>query len=192
MLTVSRILESFDWSDIGPSYEDESIMVYSGDLWALAEKYSGKRLDGQTIDRIQSIMESRGIELSFHDETVTDEQGRVHNTSPNGWGWIPTYVVGDGWILAQDEAESDPEEYAELLTDSDTMADQWGVDFSSLGFRKYESQYESGLHPGQTDTPDKARQSIESELGPVEIIWAIDGTGQFDMKFSAWIRKVDA
>jgi hypothetical protein len=188
MLTANKILSSFDgWSDIGPSYEDESVTVYSGDLWHLAKRFSGESTDVKTLNRLYEIMERIGVELRFYDETVTDEQGRVHNTKPTCWHWTPTFIVGDGWIMAQDEVEDDLESYADLLVNNDDCADQWDVDFGKLGFRKV-GDYESGFYPGQTDTPENARKALESKHGPLDIIWCIDSTGQFDMNFSAWIK----
>jgi len=49
--------------------------------------------------------------------------------------------------------------------------------------------YESGLHAGQTDTPEKVAKLVTSELGPVEMLFCIDSAGQFDVHFSAYIKK---
>jgi hypothetical protein len=191
MLTFNAILKNFDWCDIGPSYDDESVMVYSGDLWALAKAFSGNGTDTKTLNRITDIAENYGVELRFYDETITDYQGRVHNTNPTSWGWIPTYKFFDCEVWAQDEARDDVETYADLLVNDDSNADQWGIDFSELGFIRYEGQGESGWYPGQNDTPQSMRQSIEAKYGACEIIWTIDDTGQFDMRFGAWFRKVE-
>lgn len=190
MLTFNAILNGFDeWCDIGPSYDDESIMVYSGDLWKLAKTFSGNGTDTKTLNRLADIAEHYGVELRFYDETITDEQGRVHNTNPTSWGWIPTYKVFDCEVWAQDEAQENLELYASMLVDDDNNADQWDIDFSSLGFIRYDEQGESGWHHGQNDTPESMRQAIEAKHGPCEIIWAIDDTGQFDVRFGAWFRK---
>lgn len=194
MLTFNAILEAFreEWQDVGPSYDDPETTVYSGDLWALAKCFSGNPTDSKTLDRIHDIAEHHGIELRFYDETITDEQGRVHNTNPTHWGWTPTYRVFDCEIWAEDEVDSDTlPDYADMLIDDDNNADQWGVDFSPLGFWRYDRQGESGFHHGQNDTPESMRSAIEARYGgDVEIIWAIDDTGQFDMRFGAWVRPV--
>ena len=192
MLTFNKILDTFqDWQDVGPSYEDPDLMIYSGDLWALAKMFSGESTDTKTLNRITDLAERYGVELRFYDETLTDEQGRVHNTSPSHYGWIPTYKVFDCEVWAQDEVDSGTlEQYAENLLDDDNNADQWGIDFSPLGFRQWQDIGESGFHHGQNDTPDKMRQAIESKHGECEIIWYIDSAGQFDCHFGAWFKPV--
>ena len=193
MLTFNKILDTFqDWQDVGPSYEDSDVMVYSGDLWALAKMFSGESVDGKTLNRIADIAERYGIELRFCDETITDEQGRVHSTTPSHYGWVPTFKVFDCEVWAQDEVDSDTlEQYAENLLGDDNNADQWGINFSPLGFKQWQDIGESGFHHGQNDTPDKMRQAIESKHGECEIIWYIDSTGQFDCHFGAWFKPVN-
>lgn len=189
MLTLNAILNKYDqWQDIGPSYEDESVMVYSGDLWALAKSFSGDSTDTKTLNRLQDIANHYGVELRFYDETITDESGRVHNTMPNGWGWTPTYAVHDCSVWAEDESQEHVEDYATYLIDNDNMADQFGVDFTSIGFTQWESLCESGFHYGQNDTPQSLRESIEAKHGPCELIFYIDSTGQFDVTFGAWFK----
>ena len=87
MLTFNKILDTFqDWQDVGLSYEDSDVMIYSGDLWALAKMFSGESTDTKTLNRITDIAEHYGVELWFYDETLTDEQGRVHDTQPSHYG----------------------------------------------------------------------------------------------------------
>jgi len=191
MLTFNKILATWDqWSDIGPSYDDDSILVYSGDLWALAKAFSGKPTDTKTLNRLQDIAEHYGVELRFYDETITDDNGKVHNTSPTCWGWTPTYTIHDCQVWAVDEAQDSDhcESYAEYLIDNDNIADQFDVDFTPIGFKRWESLCESGFHHGQNDTPESLRESIEAIHGPCELIFYIDSTGQFDVTFGAWFK----
>ena len=194
MLTFNKILLSFDqWQDIGPSYEDPETTIYSGDLWALAKQFSGVAIDGKTLGRITDLAEYYGIELQFHDQTITDESGRVHNTTPTSWGWTPTYAVHDCSVWAEDEAH-DPdhcEDYAEYLINNDNLADQFGVSFELIGFKRWDGELcESGFHYGQNDTPESLRETIEAKHGPCELIFYIYSTGQFDMR-GAWFKSTE-
>ena len=193
MLTFNKILNTFQqWQEIGPSYDDESVMVYSGDLWALAKLFSGNPTDTKTLNRITDIAENYGIELRFYDETISDEQGRVHNTTPTHYGWISTFKVFDCEVWARDEVDSGTlEQYAENLLNDDSNADQWDINFSILGFKRWQEIGESGFHHGQNDTPEKMRQAIEARYGECDVIWFIDSTGQFDCHFGAWFKTTN-
>ena len=193
MLTFNKLMqwamdEGFIYS-YGPSYDDPETMVYSGDLWNLCKAISGDRLDSPTMPRLDDIAEYHNAELRFDDETLTDEQGRIHNTNPTHYGWIPTYKVFDCQIWAQDEVDTGTLwEFAQNLIDDESNADQWYIDFTPLGFKRWSEQGESGFHHRQNDTPENMRKDIESKHGECEIIFAIDDTGQFDTRFSAWYR----
>ena len=195
MLTFNKILADWqDWSDIGPSYDNPETMVYSGDLWAFAKHFSGNVTDTKTLNRITDIAENYGIELRFYDETITDEQDRVHNTTPTHYGWTPTFTLHDCEVWAEDEAHDLElcEDYAEYLIDNDSMADQFGVNFEPIGFKRWEGVLsESGFHFGQNDTPESLRSTVEEKYGDCELIFYIDSTGQFDAHFSAWFKPTN-
>lgn len=187
MYTFNKIMESFDrWGDVGVSYDDQNIMVYSGDLRALYNRFSHSNAQ----NRLTDIAEHYGAELRFYGETIADNNGRIHNTIPTHYGWIPTFMItSDGDIWAEDEVnDSSLESYADVLINNDNQADLWKTDFSRLGFVKYDKQGESGFHYGQNDTPQNMRDEIENAFGECDIIWSIDGSGQFDVMFSAWYK----
>jgi hypothetical protein len=167
-------------------------MVYSGDLWALAALFSpaGDRTDSRTLNRLHDIAEHYGVSLRFYDEVISDEQGRIHETQPQYYGDILTFKIFDGVVWARDEIDCDSmvESYAELLADDMNNADTWGIDFSCIGFRRYEKQCESGWYPGQNDTPESLWKEVQEKFGESEVIFAIDGIGQFDVRFGAWYR----
>ena len=189
MLTFKKILTTFgQWNDIGPSYDDNDIMVYSGDLWALAKIFTGDRCDTRTLNRLHDIAETYGVELRFYDETIRDDNGFIHNTTPSHYGWTPTYAIHDCEVWAIDEAQEHVEDYADYLIDNDNTADQFHVDFTSIGFKRWSGLCESGFHYGQDDTPDSLRETIEAKHGPCELIFYIGSTGQFDVTFGAWFK----
>lgn len=49
--------------------------------------------------------------------------------------------------------------------------------------------FESGFHVGQTDTPEKVCKLVTKLLGSRDMLFCIDGAGQFDVHFSAYIKK---
>jgi len=192
MLTFNKILAEFDqWNDVGPSYDDNDITVYSGDLWALAKMFTGDRCDSKTLNRLHDIAGNYGIELRFYDETITDDNGFVHNTTPAHYGWTPTYAIHDCTVWAENEAQDHVEDYAYYLIDNEDIADRFNVNFTSIGFKRWDGLCESGFHYGQNDTPDSLRETIETKHGPCELIFYIDSTGQFDVTFGAWFKTTN-
>lgn len=51
--------------------------------------------------------------------------------------------------------------------------------------------FESGFHYGQTDTPEKVCKLVTELLGNREMVFCIDSSGQFDVHFSVYIKKVE-
>ncbi len=66
----------------------------------------------------------------------------------------------------------------------------------SLGFFKWEPgnehTYESGWHPGQTDTPAPIMAEIHAAHPTAEVVFFLDEASQFYVKFSAYLRLPDA
>jgi serine protease inhibitor len=51
------------------------------------------------------------------------------------------------------------------------------------------ARYESGWHPGQTDTPEKVRDLILADSKDWEIVFVLTDKGQFDCGWTAYVRK---
>lgn len=187
MLTLNKLLQNISEENeghfAGPHYEDSDKMVFVVYTWFkwLEEK--------DNFNRVYDLCEQAGIDFRFQDEIIEDEQGRAHEINPGYHGQVATWAwcsSGDG-IWTQDEVEENLEGYAESLENCSHIADKWGIDFTPLGYEKHSGQYESGFHPGQNDDPG----TIQDELLKTydSVIWSIDNTGQFDIGFSAWVKK---
>ena len=150
--------------------------------------------------RIAALVEKRGAQLRYDDEIITDDSGYAHELNPGYHGETPTYAfLGECEIWAEHEADEHLELYAERLMVRTTATglpaskprpDHWRMDFSELGFAKFEKTGASGFHPGQDDTPQAFLAAIHAAQGECDVIFAIDDVGQFDCHFSAWYRPV--
>jgi len=189
MLTLNTYLESkLDCVQLGTTYHGDNVIIAN---WNRVESDSEK--NQKTTRRLGEIAKHYGFELRYDDELISDDNGIYHESQPSFYGDTGTYaLLGDCEIWSIDECR-DPAhlaDYAERLIDCESQADRFGVDFSPLGFQRYGAQCESGFHPGQTDTPEQLRATIEREHGDCEVIFAIDETGQFDVHFGAWFKPV--
>lgn len=103
--------------------------------------------------------------------------------------WTEDY----GFCCADCIAE-DPESILPEYINNPSNALTFDIDLATLGFVQWELNdpqiYEHGWYPGQTDDPKVILVEIESESdGPVEVVFCINNTGQFDIRFSAWVRN---
>lgn len=146
--------------------------------------------------RVFAALEEQGFKLEWCDEWWIDyETGKAWRTQADSYSWQPSIIFD--------------EEMGDYLTpdhDADVWI-EWGVnnpdrciprvvkiDLGAAGFEQWEPHnphtYESGWHPGQTDDPREITKQIRSELGDdVEVVFQLDATGQFDVRFSAWVRE---
>jgi hypothetical protein len=143
---------------------------------------------------VYSWLESHGYGLEWSDEwIVSHETGKAYRTSPDGYGWLPSYLLTEGGdVIGADEIRNGDEidTYIEHLMNDANRADTFGIDWTEHGFRKLNADaYESGFHPGQTDNPRKILAAAQAAYPNDDFIFSIDGAGQFDMRFSLWARS---
>lgn len=151
-------------------------------------------------DHVQRALERRGFELEWSDEWIIDhDSSKVYRTQPDCYSWTPSFILNDwtnGEVIPHDSIREDASlraDYIEnLLLNDSSHCDVIGLDFTQDGFTKWDESFETGFHPGQTDSPDKVLARIQEARPDVDVIFQLDGKGQFDVHWSAWIRPRDA
>lgn len=194
MLTLNSILHHFIESDkltFEGSHYDSGAKVYTGDLWRLWPHPSG--LESEKQNRLRDLMEKRNMQLRFYDETVTDDNGKVHEKIPGYHGQIATYRIFDCAVWSQDEAIDNAAAYVEALLEEDfnNRSDRWLTEeqLTELGFIKFDYEAESGFHPGQDDTPESMVEKVKEEFPTAtDFIFHITEVGQFDCAWNVWYR----
>ncbi len=157
-----------------PGYTDPERGVISAN-WNNAER------EGKLLDRLG------GYELEWCDEwTSCGQCGKAVRTQPDSYSWLPSFKMCDGGIDCKTCLLEDLESYVDgyLLNRSDT-ADTFGADLGSLGFTRLDEKFETGWHPGQDDDPADVLKKYEASHN---VVFQIDGQGQFDTSWSAWLR----
>jgi hypothetical protein len=193
MFTLNRLLSIFEENNKltyeGTHYESGE-HVWTGDLWRLWPAPEGETLETKNQRRLSELMECKGMQLRFYDETISDSEGLVHETQPSYYGRTPTFNILNCEVWSRREAEANPERYLEdLLSCDHNVADSWEIDFAQFGFVKFDYQAESGFHHGQTDTPESVKKLIQEKFPDCEeFVFSIDSVGQFDVHFTAWYR----
>jgi len=146
-------------------------------------------------------------ELDWEDESDCCCECFAHiHTMPTYHGWAPDYINTENGAVCKNCILDNAEDYLEDFTfwsDSlpvypraipawlkEKLQENDFVPFHSID-SECKDMFENGLHYGQTDTPEKVAALITEELGPREILFCIDSSGQFDINFSAYIKKED-
>lgn len=149
--------------------------------------------------RLGNALEWLGAECVWSDEwTRCDECYRAIRTNADSYCWTMYGAFIECGYVCTDCLRKDIGAYLdEYLNNADT-AIVWAEpsDLESLGFARWAPDdpqtYESGWHPGQDDDPHRILASILDEVPNGEVVFLIDSVGQFDMRFSAFVRTDDS
>lgn len=149
------------------------------------------------------------VALEWSDEwTSCDECGKAVRTSPNGYEWQAYYVQDPqyGDLACGDCVKKDPETYLQWFTNDDNRAiPSWLIKgANAAGFDCAENdeyfkdtckRYETGLHLGMNDTPEKALASLHKVFGKawfeenMDYVFAITETSQFYVTWTVLVRS---
>lgn len=147
--------------------------------------------------RVWAQLESQGVQCEWSDEWIVSYGGdasRAYRTQPDSYSWQPSILWTDGDFLTPDDGIDAWLE--ECVNDPQRCISShvWTRrDMEAAGFVQWEPDdphtYENGWHPGQTDDPKTIDREIRERMGnDVEVVFYLDATGQFDIRFSAWMR----
>lgn len=142
--------------------------------------------------RLWDQLNAQGVEFEWHDEWAIDsENDKAYRTSGDSYSWQPSFVYTDGGDMLT--GDNDLDVWVEWATESPGRAlpsRVWrAVDVIEAGFVKHNGQFESGWHPGQDDEPGAIADAIRDEHGEdIDVVFLLDGVGQFDVQFSAYYR----
>jgi hypothetical protein len=150
--------------------------------------------DWNNVSRpVQNLLERAGYTLDWCDAVCScGGCGKAIQTQPSHYGWKPEYVVSDGDILCESCVEEDPEDMLEELRGNPNKALTLdSIDLNDHGYVRVERDFEHGWHPGQDDSPKAIAKTLR-ERGIEDFIFSLDDVGQFDARFSVWVKREDA
>lgn len=145
--------------------------------------------------RLFAALEDQGWELEWSDEWIVDHNAsKCYRTQANSYSWQSSILWTDGEFLTPDDGIDAWVDEVVDNPDRCLSSHVWSVgDLRGAGFVPWpddDETYESGWHPGQTDDPRDITARIREERGEgVEIVFYLNGVGQFDIRFTAWIRE---
>lgn len=134
------------------------------------------------VCKLARILEASGCECEWSDEWATcSDCGKAILTSPDCHQWFPYYRLIDGCEIVCLDC-IDPESYlASIEDDSDHAVPSYSrFDPLLFGYQKYNGNFETGFHPGQTDSPKEVLAKMQ-KLGLSRIVLRLADKGQFDI-----------
>jgi hypothetical protein len=175
--------------------------VVLGDYWCRCDKFGtdqyGSKLHGISDHhpRVWRAMEDAGVEFEWYDEWMVDHEtypSKAYRTQPDSYMWQPSVILTDDceWLTP----DSDITEWVEWAVNTPSRAlyrrhlDQL-VDAGFTRWPDEDAWYENGWHPGQTDDPKQITEQIRADYPDHDIVFVITDTGQFDIRFAAYIRE---
>lgn len=138
----------------------------------------------------QGLIERAGYTLEWCD-TVTSCDGcqKCIETEPTHYGWKRRYHVTEGSALCEKCLSDDPEVVLADLRGTATPLTM-DIDLADHGYVRVDREFENGLYGGQDDSPRAIAKALEAR-GVEDFIFVLDDVGQFDSRFSVWVKEED-
>lgn len=199
-------------TDIASDYAEPSYTLTSADGIVVYGNWNPKRfpsIDEAPLTKSESLplrlaeaLEGIGADIEWCDEwTTCSDCYKAMRTEPDSYGWT---MYGAFWDIGYVCADCLKEHLADFIEDEDyinnsskCLMPMFKSDLEALGFVRWEAgnehTYESGWHPGQDDNPKDILASIleGKDEDKVQVVFLLNSVGQFDMRFSAYVKVED-
>lgn len=148
--------------------------------------------------RLAEKLERVGADIEWSDEWLRcGDCYRAFRSQPDSYGWrmYGAYVEDAADYVCADclREQFDLTDYVDNASNAITWASS--SDMIEHGWEQWEPNdpqtYESGMHPGQNDDPKVILATIQESHPELSVVFLIDSTGQFDVRFSAWTKDTE-
>ena len=191
---VDCISQAEGYAEPGYDLDNSEMPILFAD-WNSETRWNKETNKSETISDIMPLLakfaEAIGCSIEWEDEWAICECNKAFRTSPDSYGWT-MYGTMDGEYICGDCVQEDPEAYFEEISGNPRRAITIaGVDATEHGYVKINSDsFEHGLYGGQDSSPDAIAETLRSaEIE--DFLFSIDSSGQFDLKFSVFVREDD-
>jgi len=137
------------------------------------------------VAKLARVLEAAGCELEWEDEWCTcNDCGKAVRTSPDSYGWTSYYrIVNECELVCLDCLS--PADYLAECEDNPAKAfpPEWSPE--DHGYVKHNGDFETGFHPGQTDSPEAILKLLHAQ-GKTGVVFRIKSKGQFDLTWEAF------
>jgi hypothetical protein len=139
--------------------------------------------------KIVRLLSACGVESVFSDEWATCvECHKAVRTQGDSYHWTRSYWASEYGAVCLECVTEDPEEYLIDLRGNHRVAHVLQeIDLTDHGYMQVWGEFESGLYGGQMDSPSAVAAAFEAR-GWEDFIFVVNAVGQFDLKFSVFLR----
>ncbi len=179
-----------------PGYDDPKSGVIAFGNWNDIGRWNEAERRFVSIDdtpcRVARLLEKLGVELEWEDEWVLCERcDKAVRCEPDSYGWKRSYWHDDnGSVACAGCINEDPAEYLESLEGDTSRCVTLDMDLGDHGYVLLQDGFEHGFYGGQDADPELIGKALR-EQGVGRFIFTLDGTGQFDIRFSVWVHRDD-
>jgi len=194
--TTSRLenmMWAYEYAEPGYTDPEEGKVIAFSNWNSVRYKDSEEKKEDFTMESLAELLEKDGHSVEWEDEwTQCSDCMKAIRTSPNSYDWTK-YGYDDcenGVTICGDCVKEDPDEYIEwlkgdarkcnVLLSEDTLAD--------YNYCKLEGNYETGLHQGMNDDPQKVAERLE-ELGVEDYIFNLSDKSQFYLTWEVFVHE---
>ena len=141
---------------------------------------------------VERVLEAYGYSLEWSDEwAMCDYCGKAFRTQPDSYGWQPSGMIARSCECVCVECIDEDLIATEYENKPRRAFNLAGADLSQFGYCQIEGDFETGWHPGQNDDPQDIFDRLQA-AGRDRLVFQIDNTGQFDVRFSVWEKIGEA
>jgi hypothetical protein len=147
--------------------------------------------------RIFAQLEAQGVDLPWCDEWM-EIGDKAYRSTHDSYGWQPSWFWAAGWD--EPATLADVEECGlDLLTSSFVNNPRTAINLRGFnptvlldaGWKQVNGVFQNGWHPGQDDDPATLTEAWRKANPDDDILFVIDGVGQFDIDFLMFVKSVD-
>lgn len=187
------ITEAEDYAEPGYSLDNEDLPVLLAN-WNAETRWNRETNKSETISNLVPMLgefaEAVGCSIEWSDEWSVCECQKAFRISPDSYGWTKYGGTIADMDVCGDCIKHDPDEYFEEISGNPRMA----ITINGLNPEDHEwvrinnDSFEYGLYGGQNASSDAIARTLES-AGITDFLFSIDSAGQFDMRFSVYVRE---
>jgi hypothetical protein len=173
-----------------PGHDGERVATGNWNTCSEYDRETSTRVDyDATMPRLLKVLEALGFECEWSDEwTTCDDCGKLVRTSPDGWGWTPSYAMVDECSTVCMNCLDPSEHLASLEGDADKINTIASIDPADHGYKRLPDDYETGWHEGQDARPQLVAKALEKQ-GIERFLFNVEDVRQFDSTWSAWVHE---
>ena len=189
------IRDADDYAEPGYSLDNEEMPILLAN-WNAETRWNRKTDESETVSNLMPMLcdfaEKVNCSIEWSDEWSVCECQKAFRHSPDSYGWTMFGGHINGQSVCGECIKIDPDEYFEEISGNPRKAITInGLNPEEHNFIRLNSEsFQYGLYGGQNASSDSIAETLKN-ADITDFLFSIDSTGQFDMKFSVFVREED-